>query len=416
MITIYKILLTTNVLITVVTQALKIVKNNIFQRINSLIGKIFIFRNSPILAEHSHKFVLFTFIIIGMTPLIGGTKHAVASSTPVAPNSVKWHPGHYYAILNYGKNSSRYLSQVYKELQETPALRGIQIRYRWAELEQTEDEYNFSSITKRLSELSSMNKRLVIVIDTKASFDSGVEIIPEYLKANKYEGGEFIIGYPYRNGRNIKLWNQAIHDRLTALIRALGQQFNSHPHFEGIGISDSSFGKVVVPLTLLQKEDYYANLLSVQRQMRNYFPNTLTFQFTSHPRSMLKTFIGSLGEMGAGLGGPRVSPEMPSLFAPTYPSDVYGYFPQYSGIMPLVLSVKHANYENTKSDLTGHEPTVLELLSVARDALHANYIFWTRHPKYYSELLEVLKFKAQNANPSGGLNSLCPSVYSSCVN
>ena len=62
------------------------------------------------------------------------------------PTAVKWHPGHYYTIMSWGKNNSPYLSQVYSEIQETPALRGIQIRYLWAELEKSKGVYDFSSI------------------------------------------------------------------------------------------------------------------------------------------------------------------------------------------------------------------------------------------------------------------------------
>lgn len=199
-------------------------------------------------------------------------------------------------------------------------------------------------------------------------------------------------------------------------MEALGKRFNSDAYFEGIGLSDTSIGRAFEPLTERQSEDYYANLLSVQQQMRNYFPNTLTFQFTSYPRLMLKTFIESLSEMGAGLGGPSVSMPIPGIVPPRYPFYVYHYFPKYSQKIPLLLSVKYANYENIGSDFLSYQLTVPELLSYARDGLRANYIFWTRHPEYYPKVLELLKFKAQNVNPSGGLLSLCPSAYSSCIN
>ncbi|MCC7091138.1 MAG: glycoside hydrolase, partial [Nitrosomonas sp.] len=277
-----------NVVVTVVSQALQILRNNNSNRAASFIQKIRIFRNLYLSGKFSTQFVALALIIF-VSPLLGGAKHAFGSSFPIVTNSVKWHPGHYYTILNYGKNSSRYLSQIYEELKRTPALRGIQVNYRWAELEQAEDEYDFSSIAQRLSELSSMKKRLVILIDTKTSLDSDEEIAPKYLKTQKYAGGEFKIGYPDRNGRNIKLWNSAVRDRLSALIAALGKRFNSDAYFEGIGLSDTSISKAYIPLTQIQREDYYANLLHVQQQMRNHFLNTLTFQSTSYPRLMLKT-------------------------------------------------------------------------------------------------------------------------------
>ncbi len=410
-----KILSIRNLVKTVVSQAFHIVRNNNSNRTASFIQKPRIRHNQYVSGRFSAQFIV-SIIIISVSPFFGGAKFAIGSSLPIETNPVKWHPGHYYAILNYGKNSFRYLSQIYQELQETPALRGIQVNYRWAELEQAEDEYDFSSIEQRLTELSSLKKRLVIVIDTRTSFDSDEEIIPKYLKTQKYAGGEFMIGYPDRNGKNIKLWNSAVQNRLSSLIQALGKRFNSEVYFEGIGLSDTSIGEAYVPLTLKQREDYYANLLRVQQQMRNYFTNTLTFQFTSYPRLMLKTFIESLNEMGAGLGGHGVSVQIPGIAPPRYPFDVYYYFPKYSEKIPLVLSVKYANYEKNSSDFLSYELTVPEILSYARDSLRANYIFWTRHPGYYSKVLELLKFRAQSINPSGGLHASCPSAYSFCLN
>lgn len=402
-----KVLLTNKSAAPAITQAIQIVRNNRTGELSSysLFG-----------TRHPHQFVFFVVLIL-MTVMtfFVGTKEAIGNTTPVVTTSVKWHPGHYSAILNYGKNSSRYLSQVYQELKKTPSLRGIQIRYRWAELEQAEGKYDFSSIAQRLSELSAIGKRLVIVIDTKTSLNPGEEMVPDYLKSSTYDGGDFDIDSQGKKGKNITLWNSAVRDRLIALIQELGQEFNAHPYFQGIGLSDSSLGEAVIPLTLAQREDYYSNLLHVQQQMRNFFPNTLTFQFISYPRSILSSFIGTLSEIGAGLGAPEISPDMPGLHPPIPPT-INGYFREYSDVIPLVVTVKYANYVNTRSDHMGYEPTVSELLSFARDNLNTNYIFWTRHPEYFPKVLELLNLKAQKSTPSGGLNSRCPSVYSSCVN
>ena len=374
--------------------------------------------NPSVITRYKHHVMVIALLfLMSMILVLWGAKHAVAATTPVVTTPVKWHPGHYYTIMSYGKNNSWYLSQVYKELKATTALRGMQVRYRWPELEGAEGEYNFSSITKRLSELSAINKRLVIVIETKA-FELGEEIIPDYVKTNIYEWGEFIFDNSHTDnlkGKNMKLWNPLVRDRLSALMRALGQRFNSNPYFEGIGLSETAMGKSLTPLTSVQTDGYYANLLSVQQQMRKYFPNTLTFQFTNYPRPILESFINSLNEMGAGLGGPDVFPDDPALNYPNIPLGVYNYYPKYSGILPLTPSVMHANYVNTRPDNTGYEPTVSELLSFARDTLKANYIFWTRDPDYYRDVLQMLNLNAQKSKLSGGLDPTCPSVYSSCV-
>ncbi|MBA3755603.1 MAG: glycoside hydrolase [Nitrosomonas sp.] len=380
--------------------------------------RIRIIPSLSITTKHKYHVTLITLLFfMSIMPVLWGAKHAVGATPPVVTTPVKWHPGHYYTIMSHGKNNSWYLSQVYKELKATSALRGMQVRYRWPELETTEGVYNFSSIAKRLSELSAMNKRLVIVIETKA-FGPDEEIVPDYVKTSPYEGGTFVFDNNTiaGQGENIKLWNPLIRDRLAALMRALGNRFNSNPYFEGIGLSETAIGQAVIPLSSAQLNNYYAALLSIQQQMRNSFPNTVTFQFTNFPRPILESFINGLNDMGVGLGGPDVLLDDPGLNYPKLPQGVYNYYPKYSGILPLTPSVMHSNYRNTRADKTGYEPTISELLSFARDTLKANYIFWTRDPDYYREVLQMLNLNAQENTPEGGLDPTCPSVYSSCVN
>lgn len=373
--------------------------------------------NLLITHRKAYQVVLIVFMcLISMISVSWKTAHAGATTPPVT-TPVKWHPGHYYSLMDHGKNASWYLSMVYKELQRTPALRGVQIRYAWAELETSEGVYNFSAIAKRLTELSAIDKRLIIMLETR-TFDPLEELVPDYVKTAKYEGGVFLydsVNQEGQQGSNIKLWNPLVRDRLTALIRALGNRFNSNAYFEGIGLTETAMGQAVIPITSTQTNDYYANMLDLQQQMRNYFPNTVTFQFTNYPRPILESFIGSLNAMGTGLGGPDVFLEEPGLQYPGTPKGVYNYYPELSGVVPLTPSVMSGNYKNTRTDGTGYQPTISELLTFARDTLKANYIFWTRNPDYYAKVLETLNMKDQKSTLSGGLNSICPSVYSSCV-
>ena len=76
-------------------------------------------------------------------------------------------------------------------------------------------------------------------------------IVPDYLLTPAY--GEGIFEYRSSNidetGKNIKLWNPAVYERMAALIRALGNRFNSHDYFEGIGLTETALGQpVVVPV------------------------------------------------------------------------------------------------------------------------------------------------------------------------
>lgn len=386
--------------------------------LSDIIKRCIFYNASRITTKAGQAYALLLILfIISIVWIPFGTAHAVGATS----SSVKWHPGHYYTIMG-DKNNSTYMAQVYSELKSTPALRGVQIRYTWAELETSYGVYNFTSIDKRLAELAAQNKRLVIILQMK-SFDPKIVPVPDYLKAADYEGGIFTFsknGDTTINGYNIKLWNSNVLSRMIKLLQALGNRYNSHPFFEGIGLTETSMGYPITPLTSTQTDGFFTNLLTANKRMREeFFPNTMTFQFTNYPRPILESFIGNLSAMGAGLGGPDTFIEEPGLLYPGNawsPKGVYNYYPEVSGIIPLTPSVMQSNYKNTKWDGTGYEPTVLELLTFARDNLKANYIFWTRDPVYFPKVLEMLNWKDQTSDPAGGLDPTCPSAYSSCVN
>lgn len=364
-----------------------------------------------------YALLIMAFFFASMALTSGQNAHA---ATQPADNSVKWHPGHYYSILDWGKNDPVYLAQVYREIQETSALRGIQIRYSWAELEQEWGVYDFSPIDQRLTELAALGKRLIILLDMK-TYKISASPVPDYVKKERFEWGAFAFSQYNSNkpiGYSISLWNPHVHDRLAVLIGKLGERYNSHPYFEGIGLTETSMGNPINALSGIQADEYYNNLLSLNQHMRQHFPNTMTFQVTNYPRQILKEFTHTLTEMGAALAVPDVFIEDPGLNMenkPHTPDGVYSYFQKLNGIVPLAPSIMFKNYDNTRHDGTGYDPTVWELLRFARNKLNANYIFWTRAPEHYEEVLQVLSWRKQTSDPAGGLNSACPTTYASCM-
>lgn len=355
----------------------------------------------------------FTFLVIFLTtPSLSA--HASRNSEAGA---VKWHPGHYYTLMG-GKNNPQYLSQVYRELENTPALRGVQIRYEWIDLEPSEGAYDFSQIEQRLRELSERKKRLIVLLQIK-SFDASTQFIPDYLKDKKYEEGAFPFssyGTQKIRGYNLKLWNVQLQNRLVALITELGKRFNTHPYFEGIGLTETAMGKPMIELSKNQENSFYSGMLLINQELRTHFPNTMTYQFTNYPRPMLKSFVNRLREIGTGLGGPDTFPDDPGLTVnrTNAPKGVYHHYSELSGIVPLTPSVMQTNYVNTRPDKSGKTPTVEELLAYARDNLKANYIFWTRAPGYFPNVLQTLRSLPAD-DPTGGLSTVCPRVYHSCV-
>ncbi len=335
------------------------------------------------------------------------------------PTAVKWHPGHYYIIKGSQKNNAAYLSQVYSELDATPALNGMMIRYFWSDLEKSQGVYDFSSIDKRLAELTARNKRLVIQVQTK-SFNNR-QVVPNYMKTIEYEGGQFPFYTIHSNkfsGYNIKLWNMQVRGRLTALMRALGTRYNSHPYFEGISIIETPLGEPLSPLTNAQVTKFYDNWIFVHKQMRTFFPNTMTMQEVNYPRSIIKSFVTRLKDAGVALSSPDLLIEEPDLLFPgtQWNSDkgIYNYYSEFSGMMPMAPTVMPTNYHTTRK-IGGYKPTITELLTFARDKLHANYIFWAREEHYQQVLQELNLYADKKKYPASGLNPACPKSYASCV-
>ncbi len=332
-------------------------------------------------------------------------------------NPIKWHPGHYVMLVNPGKDKTQYMQKVYTELNETTALRGVAMRYRWEELEKSKGVYDFSSIDHHLQELATRKKRLVILVETKST-NLDLEIVPSYLKAQNYEGGVYAFsGYTSSaiKGYNIKLWNANVRDRLAALLSAMGKHLNANPYFEGIGLVETALGKAIVPLTSAQSNGYYTNLIDLHQKMRQYFPTTMIFQFTNYPRAKLPALTNSLKTAGGALGCPDVFLEEPGLLFEGKNQGIYNYYSDLTSTLPLVVQIEKANYENTRFDGTGHKPTIAELLTFAKNQLNVNYLFWTRTPEYYPQVLEVLNQSGQKTTPSGGLSAACPSIYASCA-
>lgn len=363
--------------------------------------------------------VCVVFVVLCAVVGTGGWPARTAAAGESDPGAVKWHPGHYYAPMSFMRTNPTIMAHVYRELQLTPTLRGLQVRYEWPELEPEEGRYDFSAIERVLAELVTQNKRLVVLLELK-SFRPHVLPVPPYMTTKPYEGGAFPFssyGTDVPRGHNLTLWNSNVHARLVALIRELGKRFNDHAHFEGIGLPESSMGQPLRAVSKKEVDRFYDNLLSVQREMRAAFSNTMTYQFVNYPREILPSFIDRMQTIGTALGGPDVFIDDPGLNfdRPNKPKGVYHFYAPLSGIVPLTPSVMQANYDNTRHDGKGRVPTVPELLAFGRDRLRANYLFWTRAPGHFRQVLEQMQQIPLQGNPAGGLAAACPKAYTSCV-
>jgi len=351
---------------------------------------------------------------------------------------VKFHPGHYLQPLGGDKSVNGFaIKETYADINSSPALVGIQLNLDWIDLEPSKDVINYKLIQDHLDKMKGTGagtKRLIIYIVTKTT-ELDAPFIPSYLKTEPvYQGGL----YPWGNsvggsiptvhkGNGIKFWIPEMRDRMVLLMQKLGARFNAHSNFEGIGLPETAIGQPLITVTAAQEEAVHKNYLFVQKKMKIFFPNTMTFQFTNYPKEILPWFImgatDSLKSMGVGLGGPDVWLNDPGV---NYPGSkynlpgVYTYYPKLSGIVPLTPSVQSGDYKCSRADCNNSKgnfvPTVRQLLDFARDKLKANYLFWTRvTPTKYKEVINMIKNLDTKNDPAVKLIKTCPSMLAPCI-
>ncbi|MBY0413713.1 MAG: hypothetical protein K2Q18_06090 [Bdellovibrionales bacterium] len=308
---------------------------------------------------------------------------------------VKWHPGHYAMIPNYGNRDV-----ILKELSDTPLIQGVQLSYTWRELETSKDVYNFTQIDKDIEFYGKANKRVVIFLKTK-SFNT-TSPAPDYM--NDYV-------YPYTarvEGRNIKLWMDETKIRLEALVKALGNKYDTHPMIEAITFNETSFGGV---LTNLEIEGYFNNLIYILEKSKLYFPHTNVIQFVNFPRNVLPKLTEAMLKNKIGLGGPDTFPKDNGLLI-----GAYTYYPKFTNILPVTPSVQNENYVTQCFSCPPDPLTVEQLYEYDKTNLHASHIFWSRTSEpIFTKVRAMLNGPNFPKDTAGGLNSKCPSAYDSCV-
>lgn len=294
---------------------------------------------------------------------------AAACQPPTAPipeSQRKFHPGHYVSIGRAGARNGI-----------NPAMgkgvAGVQLRYRWADLEPEQDRYDFSAIERDLAAVTRAGIQLVAFIEDKSFTEA--QPTPAYLQSK----------YTLRNrqrGYTAMRWEPYVNDRLKQLVARLGAQFDCNPHFEGIAFQETApsldddqlVGKGYTP------EKYRDALTGLLRSASVSLPRSRVFWYMN----FLPGNQGYLGEIatsvigtGVVMGGPDILPDNPSLARRVYP-----IYDKFQGRLKLFSSMQHNSFRHRRGGGAGGEYWTMEDLFVyARDKLHVNYIFWDYHVK-----------------------------------
>jgi hypothetical protein len=308
--------------------------------------------------------------------LLGGFSSAIAIAAagqggpscspqdpPLAEAQRKFHPGHYVSIGGAEPRSS--LSAAL-----TKGVVGVQLRYRWADLEPAEGNYQFLAIARDLEALAASGSQLVVLIEDK-SFDDALPT-PAYLH-KKYT-------LRNRNGGYTALrWDPYVVDRLTLLVARLGAQFDCHPNFEGVAFQESSLSldDNVLDGNGYTPEKYRDALIRLLRSAAESMPRSRVFWYMNFlPRNQdyIAEIASTLVGTGVVMGGPDVLPDNPALARRVYP-----LYDKFRGRLKLFNSMQHNSYRHQRAKPGGSEDSywsMEDLFVFARDELHVDYVFW----------------------------------------
>lgn len=335
--------------------------------------------------------------------------------------ALKWHPGHYILVGS---------GEIRDDLIALPRFRGFQKMYGWKTLEPARDRYDFSAIRRDLERLAPHGKQLVVQLQYKA-FGKDARLAPDYLEGEEFGGGV----YRANSGSwNPVIWNDHVGERMAALFRALGAEFDRHLGLELVVLPETA------PSASLEKAPQrgvqaftlpaYVNALKEHMlALRHAFPNTAVIQYTNFPPGALPELIAYMKEIGVGMGGPDVYPRPSELLDPK--RGAYRFYASLAGTVPLGAAVQSPDYsvaswkrtmafnrglDRNSVQVTAEEEQpipVREHLQLARETLHLNYLFWSVNPKHhFANVVALLDEPDLADDPAGGLDARLPRLLS----
>ncbi len=358
----------------------------------------------------------------------------------------KWHPGIYLKVEEWQLTNTSEMDDVFEELANTPALRGIKIVARWGAFETRNTEtgvstYDFSSIDDILTRLAELdNKHLIIAISWR-EFRNDEEVGASKILPNDLQGGtvwsddpdwehvdyDHLWAYKMSNtpgdyGYNLKLWDEVVLNRLEDFITTLAEHVDNNPNFNHISTTESSIGNPVIPFVsgesaTLQEEGQ----IEVIRMLKQHFINSYVIPDFNYSREQVAKAIPILVAEGFGLGSSNSNYNL-GLISTSTPPGVLTYYPELSNQIILAPEIQGDDYRSTYgASGVNDNPSYESLYLRVRDDLKANYTVMQRNHLYWfgnsgSSIPSVLEFLQtypdiiNDSSGAGGLNTTKPSM------
>lgn len=299
---------------------------------------------------------------------LNGSDACGGTPPPVDPPPVgqrKFNAGHYIALMR-GASTQSIMDKTTE-----PGVAGLMKRYTWRLLEPTQGAYNFSEVKSDLSWAQANGMHLIVMIEDKTFKDE--QPTPSYLAAYTAKNKQ--------GGYTAVRWNPTIVARKKELIKALGQQVDSNPAFEGIATQESapSLDDATLNATGYTPEKYRDALIDELSSATVSLPTSRVFWFMNFfpgNQNYIASVASAVASKGVIMGGPDVMPDDDALQIRTYP-----FYEQFAGKMPLFGQVEPVCYSHLhETSASTKYWTMPELFRYARDNLHVNYMIWVRVP------------------------------------
>jgi hypothetical protein len=296
-------------------------------------------------------------------------------------------PGHYVSMNRLDTESD--LAKAIR-----PGITGLQIRYRWRDLEPEPDTYDFVKIAADLDIAGSNSAQLVVFIEDK-SFNEEIPT-PPYLQ-EKFTLANRAGGYTAMR------WDPYVIERMNKLVAEIGLIFDCHPSFEGVAFQESalSLEDSVLDANGYTPEKYRDALVNVLQSAAASLPRSQVFwymNFLPRKQRYIADIASVVAESGVAMGGPDILPDNHALKKNTYP-----FYTQFTGKMTLFNSMQYNSFAHPKATslFSGNKYwTMEELFVFARDELHVNYIFWNhktwRRPKDSFDWTDAIPVISEN--------------------
>ena len=290
----------------------------------------------------------------------------------------KSNPGNYIA---FNKRSTKL--EIANAL-KLPGVKGVQIRYKWAVLEPTKGEYDFSSIQFDL-DLATKNGKQLVVFFLDKNFIKENDVLPPYLSDYTSKWGPSRRG---AYGNTAVRWDPYVIERMKLILNEIAKRFDKHPNFEGIAIQETALGAPWKPKSLedygYTPEIYRDALIQMLTNASKSFKESSVFWYINFlpvkKQIYLRDVALTVAPLGAlRVGGPDVLPDGVALKSRTYP-----LYDDLVGKLPLFCAIQNDSYSHLHKDKEHYKTkywTLQELVDFSKNRLHVNYLFWNHKKK-----------------------------------